>query len=590
MLKSVPPIRTAAHYGIPLDLGGCSSLFTLTLRVHIYIASKQKLKQILWCNCDDTGNGSLPCETRESLPPSEYRLVGNRTMQQGGKQEPVSSGTSTDTNTEKDVEGGNTTATTATIPTDESSEVLDPHIVGWNGPDDAENPKNWSSAKRWSHIILVAMLGLVTNFAPTIFAPGISQLNEEFQITSSTISTLAITLYVLGISIGPMFTSPLSEVYGRLVVYHGSMILFVVFVIANAVSQNTAEFLVFRFLSGCAGGTPLALGGGTIADVSKLAQRALAMALFSLGPMFGPVLGPVIGGFVASAKGWRWTFWVLAMVGGGMQLISFAIMRETHPKVILDNKAARLRKSSGNPNFRSKLARTTTPAQVLLQVLVRPTTLLFRSPILLLMSLYMGFIFGVMYLLFSTFDAVFQVQYGFSVAVSGLVYLGLGLSAATGIVFFTIFNPRIQAALMKRDGVTTVKPEHRLVLMIWFSPGVPAGLFIYGWATYYKVHWFVPILGTVLIGYGAFFVLMLTQLYLVELFGTKAAASALGANILVRYLGGTFLPLAGPSMYATLGLGWGNSLLGFVSLAFIPASIFLYKYGEQLRNKSTVKV
>lgn len=83
---------------------------------------------------------------------------------------------------------------------------------------------------------------------------------------------------------------------------------------------------------------------------------------------------------------------------------------------------------------------------------------------------------------------------------------------------------------------------------------------------------------------------MLTQLYLVDLFGTKAAASALGANILVRYLGGTFLPLAGPSMYKKLGLGWGNSVLGFASLAFIPASILLSKYGEQLRNKSTAKM
>lgn len=216
----------------------------------------------------------------------------------------------------------------------------------------------------------------------------------------------------------------------------------------------------------------------------------------------------MIGGFVASAKGWRWTFWVLAIVAGGIQIISFVLMRETHPKVILDQKAARLRTTSGNPAFRSRLARTTTPAQVLLQVLIRPTALLFRSPILLLMSLYVGFIFGVMYLLFSTFDSVFQVQYGFSIAISGLVYLGLGLSAATGIVFFAVFNQRIQAAYMKKNGVTTVKPEHRLVLVIWFSPCVPAGLFIYGWATYYKVHWFVPILGTVLIGYGAFFVLV----------------------------------------------------------------------------------
>lgn len=219
----------------------------------------------------------------------------------------------------------------------------------------------------------------------------------------------------------------------------------------------------------------------------------------------------MIGGFVASAKGWRWTFWVLAAIGGGVQAISFVTMRETHPKVILDRKAARLRASTGNPNMRSKFARTTTPRQVLLQALVRPTMLLIRSPVLLVMSLYVAFIFGVMYLLLSTFDGVFRGQYGFSTAMSGLVYLGLGMAAMTGIVLSTVFNPRIQAAAMKRDGTTTVKPEHRLILMIWFGPCIPVGLFIYGWTAYYKVHWFVPILGTALVGYGAFFVLVCTQ-------------------------------------------------------------------------------
>lgn len=99
-------------------------------------------------------------------------------------------------------------------------------------------------------------------------------------------------MYVLGISIGPMITSPLSEVYGRLVVYHAAMVVFIIFVIANAVSHTAAQFMVFRFFSGCAGGTPLALGGGTIADVSSPTGRPLAMALFSMGPMFGPVSPP----------------------------------------------------------------------------------------------------------------------------------------------------------------------------------------------------------------------------------------------------------------------------------------------------------
>jgi len=82
---------------------------------------------------------------------------------------------------------------------------------------------------------------------------------------------------------------------------------------------------------------------------------------------------------------------------------------------------------------------------------------------------------------------------------------------------------------------------------------------------------------------------MPTQLYLVDLFGSQAAASALGANNLLRYLSSTFLPLAGPKMYKALGYGWGNTLIGFLALAFVPAPIFLYKYGERLRAKTAIK-
>lgn len=83
---------------------------------------------------------------------------------------------------------------------------------------------------------------------------------------------------------------------------------------------------------------------------------------------------------------------------------------------------------------------------------------------------------------------------------------------------------------------------------------------------------------------------MPAQLYLVDLFGSEAAASALGANNLMRYLSSTFLPLAGPKMYKTLHYGWGNTLLGFLALAFVPAPILFYKYGEWLRAKNVVKM
>lgn len=120
-------------------------------------------------------------------------------------------------------------------------------------------------------------------------APGIRVIEADLNIASSVASTLAVTLYVLGLAIGPMFISPLSEIFGRVPIYHGANVMFVAFILGNALSRSLAQFLVFRFLSGCAGGTPMALGGGTIADITTIQKRAVAMALFSLGPLAGPV-------------------------------------------------------------------------------------------------------------------------------------------------------------------------------------------------------------------------------------------------------------------------------------------------------------
>jgi multidrug resistance protein len=339
-------------------------------------------------------------------------------------------------------------------------------------------------------------------------APGVDGLITDFNISSSTVSTLAVTLYVLGIAIGPMFTSPLSEVYGRLPVYHATNLVFVAFVIGCALSHNLAQFMVLRFLSGCAGGTPMAIGGGTIADLTPLAKRGFAMSLFSLGPLTGPVLGPLIGGFVAAALGWRWTFWVLAMISGFVGLIAALVMRETSPKALLERKANRLRIETGNHYLRSKLARPMTARQVIAQALFRPVMLLLRSPILLIISLYVALIFGLLYLLFTTFKDVFEGQYGFTTATSGCVYLGLGVAEVFAVGLFGSLNNKVQASRMKRDGAQKPRSEYRLILMIWFSPAVAVGLFIYGWTAYYRVHWIVPIIGTVFVGFGAFFVIV----------------------------------------------------------------------------------
>lgn len=78
------------------------------------------------------------------------------------------------------------------------------------------------------------------------------------------------------------------------------------------------------------------------------------------------------------------------------------------------------------------------------------------------------------------------------------------------------------------------------------------------------------------------------QVYLVDAFGPRAAASALAANTVLRSIAGSFLPLAGPAMYAALGLAWGNSLLGFIAIGFTALPVLFYRYGEGLRQKYSI--
>lgn len=424
-----------------------------------------------------------------------------------------------------------------------------------------------------------------------MFAPGVPELMQEFQTTNTELGTIVVSIYVLGFAAGPMVLAPLSELYGRVPVYHACNICFLIFSIACAVSSNLNILIGFRFLSGIFGSAPLTNGGGTIADCVKQEHRGAAMSTFVIGPLLGPVIGPLAGGYLAQAKGWRWVFWVLSMLNGFFTLLCFAFMRETYAVTILEQKAKRLRKETGNPDIRSKLDLGLTPKELFWRNIVRPTKMLVLSPIVLSMSIYVGIVYGYLYLLFTTFTGVFELQYGFSTGSVGLTYLGLGLGSMVGLAIIGFSSDRILKAKAKPNPDGTpgeMKPEYRLPPMIYAATCIPAGLFIYGWTAYYKIHYIVPIFGTMLIGIGNLAVFMCVSTYLIDAF-TIHAASVLAANTVVRSTLGAILPLAGPKMYETLGLGWGNSLLGFIAVACLPIPWVLNRYGESIRKKFDLK-
>ncbi|KAJ5522228.1 Major facilitator superfamily domain general substrate transporter [Penicillium freii] len=193
------------------------------------------------------------------------------------------------------------------------------------------------------------------------------------------------------------------------------------------------------------------------------------------------------------------------MRSGVFSIISLIFLRETNAKVLMQRKAANVPEK---PTTAAAPLDRESPGKMLRAAIIRHAKMLVFSPIVLLISLYSGALFGVIFLLFTTFPTLFESQYHFDIGLAGLAYQGLGLGMIIGLVLFAILSDK---PLGQKRGGTVNRPEERLILMKWFAPITSVGCFIYGWSAYYHVHWMVPIVGTFVIGLGALFIVMPAQ-------------------------------------------------------------------------------
>lgn len=136
------------------------------------------------------------------------------------------------------------------------------------------------------------------------------------------------------------------------------------------------------------------------------------------------------------------------------------ILKETMASIILERKAAKLRKETGNPAWHAKTASVETRQQQWSHALVRPMKILLFSPIATLMCIYIAVLYGLMYILFTTFTFVFEDQYGFTTEAAGLSYLGSGVGTLIGLFYAgSISDRRVRQKLASNQ---KPQPEDRL--------------------------------------------------------------------------------------------------------------------------------
>ena len=265
----------------------------------------------------------------------------------------------------------------------------------------------------------------LSNFAIFICAPAAPQILQEFDSGNYLYITLIVSIWELGETAGPLLIGPFSEILGRRTVYHTANILFILFSVINGLGVNVEMVVAFRFLTGLSVAS-LALNPPIVGDLFVKEQRGKAMAVMGIAPLVGTSVGPIIGGYLSAKLSWRWNFWLVAILTACIELVLMVMLRETYKVVILQRKAERLRHETRNQELKAKSERQSSIAVILRKALVRPLWLLTHSSILVLSTVYVSFVYGTTYIVFTTLAEVFESAYGFGQGPVGLAYLGIG--------------------------------------------------------------------------------------------------------------------------------------------------------------------
>ncbi|EFY99477.1 MFS transporter [Metarhizium robertsii] len=460
----------------------------------------------------------------------------------------------------------------------------------WTGPDDPDNPRNFPLSIRLFSTVAVTGLATVATVAGSMYAPAQDDVASKFNC-SRELAVVPLSMYNLGLAFGPLVGAPLSETYGRKAVFLVAGPIFAAFMVGSGFSTTLTSLIACRFFAGMFSSSLINNAPATILDSASGKLRGVSLSIYYTMPSFGAALGPFVGGFIVQAGGWQWTQWTAVFMAVGFY-IPVCFTPETYKRVILRRRAIRLgldtssQRTSPGRAFRYF-------ATVLIQ---RPLHMLFTEPIVTLISLYNGFLYGLLYTFVIAVPWIFREYYGFSKTGESLSYLGLMVgtlvaSAPLVLIDLKYYQKRLaqwrESHPPNDDGVEEPLPsEHRLIGAMIGSLLLPTGLFISAWTAQYKVHWIVPIIFQSCVMLSSLLIYASATMFMLDAYGPMYAASASGAMMMSRYLLSTAFPLFALQMYKALGVGWATSLLGFITVAMAPIPWCFWVFGERIRRRS----
>ena len=328
--------------------------------------------------------------------------------------------------------------------------------------------------------------------------------------TTLNLADLTLSLSKIGIAFCPLWWSAFSEHLGRRTVYIISFILFVLWSVLAAISQNIGMLLAMRFLSASAASSFQSVGAGTVADMWEPKERGAAMGIYYLGNLgVGLVLGPLLGGVLTETWGWRSTQWFLACYGGIILILIVFCLPETSPRhtvitIGLEKTRSNSESTGNEPPTTDKTTRFN--AGIVRDILIGPFHALsyLRLPAITVTISLASITFGVLGLLNISYQSTFShAPYSLSPTVVGCMYIPIGVGSLIGSIYGGKWSDSIMAREARKagrysdeseGGGLVYRPEDRVRENAWLGVGVYASLLIwYGWVVQQGVVWWVPV-------------------------------------------------------------------------------------------------
>lgn len=429
--------------------------------------------------------------------------------------------------------------------------------------------------------------------ASAIYTPGVDLIMEQMHVNRVK-ATLPLSLFVFGYGFGPMLLSPLSEDarIGRTLIYSCSTFIFFILQIPTALVSDIASLSVLRFLGGVFGSPCLATGSASVGDITPVAWMPVSLAIWSAAQVSAPSFGPIIGaGLISDSNSYHWPFWFVCIVSGVLFIVLSIFLPESSGNTLLYRKAERLRALTGNTNIVSKghlENQGKTLQDILAQTFWRPFEIMTFEPVVLLINIYLGLIYAILYLWFEAFPIVFYETYGFSLVGMGASYMSQIIGLLVGAcIYLPIIYYRFTKKLLAGEKLA---PEVHLPICIFGSLAMSVGMIIFAWTATPSIHWIVPMIGAGAFMLGAFFAYQTLFNYLGMSF-YRFLASVFAGNTFFRAIMGGAFPLFGRSLFVNLStekypVAWGTMILAIILLILLLIPITFYLNGPKLRARS----